>query len=303
MEKNAEEDPSKKEEEKEQQQQQNKNAERGDESQKPKDDLKRKQTDHYDDPRLKLMDKEWFKDKKCAVLGCNTGKLTIQIAQEFGCRTILGIDNNAELIKEAYTNLGEAVETKSSAKKIRTEDSSSDEEIPVEMRARGDGSPSSAFIERNLSDVVSFKEMRFNRITPRFAQKYNTIVCKNESILNNLQCSLSETYWKDLDLKAGDIVPAIQTISYNLRQSGGQFVLEPKSLKPYGSEFYNAEEETRAMGLDPKEIVRDKQFIRIFNPQFWRRFVDGDYTYTSLEQINFEGQCIVVFWRYPTISD
>lgn len=32
-----------------------------------------------EDPRLKVFKKEWFQDKKCLDIGCNSGIITIQI--------------------------------------------------------------------------------------------------------------------------------------------------------------------------------------------------------------------------------
>ncbi|CAL0312501.1 unnamed protein product [Lupinus luteus] len=45
-----------------------------------------------EDPRMKVLRKEWFEGKECLDIGCNSGIITIQIAQKFGCRSILGID-------------------------------------------------------------------------------------------------------------------------------------------------------------------------------------------------------------------
>ncbi|ESR64481.1 hypothetical protein CICLE_v100092681mg, partial [Citrus x clementina] len=45
-----------------------------------------------EDPRFKVLKKEWFEGKDCLDIGCNSGIITIQIAQKFNCRSILGID-------------------------------------------------------------------------------------------------------------------------------------------------------------------------------------------------------------------
>ncbi|KAG5559309.1 hypothetical protein RHGRI_009001 [Rhododendron griersonianum] len=45
-----------------------------------------------EDPRLKVLKKEWFEGKDCLDIGCNNGTITITIAKKFGCRSILGVD-------------------------------------------------------------------------------------------------------------------------------------------------------------------------------------------------------------------
>ncbi|XP_021722806.1 probable RNA methyltransferase At5g51130, partial [Chenopodium quinoa] len=49
--------------------------------------------DVEEDPRFKVLKKEWFEGKDCLDIGCNSGLITINIAKKFDCRTILGIDN------------------------------------------------------------------------------------------------------------------------------------------------------------------------------------------------------------------
>lgn len=36
-----------------------------------------------EDPRLKVLKKEWFEDKDCLDIGCNSGIITIQIGNKF----------------------------------------------------------------------------------------------------------------------------------------------------------------------------------------------------------------------------
>lgn len=53
------------------------------------------------DPRLKLLDQSWFEGKKCLDIGCNSGKLTAEIAVTFKPRYMLGIDVDQTLIDKA----------------------------------------------------------------------------------------------------------------------------------------------------------------------------------------------------------
>lgn len=58
-----------------------------------------------EDPRMKVLKKEWFEGRDCLDIGCNEGFITISIAQKFACRSILGIDIDDKLIGRARRNL------------------------------------------------------------------------------------------------------------------------------------------------------------------------------------------------------
>ncbi len=58
-----------------------------------------------EDPRLKLFKKEWFVDKECLDIGCNTGQVTIEIGKLFQPKMIKGIDIDSKLIRTASKNL------------------------------------------------------------------------------------------------------------------------------------------------------------------------------------------------------
>jgi 7SK snRNA methylphosphate capping enzyme len=55
--------------------------------------------------RLKVMKKEWFANKNCLDIGCNSGHLTFRIAEKFTPRSILGIDVDCALIDRARARL------------------------------------------------------------------------------------------------------------------------------------------------------------------------------------------------------
>lgn len=65
----------------------------------------RKDKELEEDPRLKVLRKEWFEGKDCLDIGCNSGVITIHIAKKFGCRSILGIDIDSQRIEDGYWNL------------------------------------------------------------------------------------------------------------------------------------------------------------------------------------------------------
>ena len=54
-----------------------------------------------DDPRLQVLDRRWFRNKRCMDIGCNDGRLTLTMASKYGCASMLGLDIDASLIKQA----------------------------------------------------------------------------------------------------------------------------------------------------------------------------------------------------------
>jgi len=53
------------------------------------------------DPRLGLMERQWFHKKRCLDIGCNEGIVTLSIAKSFGTKSMTGIDLDEHLIKRA----------------------------------------------------------------------------------------------------------------------------------------------------------------------------------------------------------
>lgn len=58
-----------------------------------------------EDPRLKLLKKEWFSDKVILDIGSNTGLLTLAIAREYSPKSITGVDIDGKLVRIAWKNL------------------------------------------------------------------------------------------------------------------------------------------------------------------------------------------------------
>ena len=59
----------------------------------------------WQDPRLRLLKKDYFLNKDCLDLGCNDGSLTIMIAIKFFPKKITGMDIDYKLINKAISNL------------------------------------------------------------------------------------------------------------------------------------------------------------------------------------------------------
>ncbi|XP_052447475.1 7SK snRNA methylphosphate capping enzyme-like [Carassius gibelio] len=58
-----------------------------------------------EDPRVRLMNPEWFRGKEVLDLGCNTGHLTLTIARNWRPARIVGLDIDAALIHAARHNI------------------------------------------------------------------------------------------------------------------------------------------------------------------------------------------------------
>ncbi|SCZ97263.1 BZ3500_MvSof-1268-A1-R1_Chr4-2g07095 [Microbotryum saponariae] len=53
------------------------------------------------DPRLALCDPSWFTDKRVLDVGCNAGKVTIEVGHHFQARSVTGVDIDPQLIKQS----------------------------------------------------------------------------------------------------------------------------------------------------------------------------------------------------------
>ncbi|KAK3210662.1 hypothetical protein Dsin_015368 [Dipteronia sinensis] len=182
-----------------------------------------------EDPRLKVLKKEWFQGKRCLDIGCNSGLITIQIAKKFHCRSILGIDIDSSRIEDAYWHLRKFVKMEQAEKKcakaskLDVAEKADDSEngviassIKEEVNSRECVPPE----ERDLSDIVSFRQENFvhSRHTPE--KYYDTITC------------LSVSKWIHLNWGDDGLINSFANI-WKLLRPGGTFVLEPQPWKSY----------------------------------------------------------------------
>ncbi|KAJ1478975.1 Bicoid-interacting protein 3-domain-containing protein, partial [Baffinella frigidus] len=58
-----------------------------------------------DDPRLEVFEEAWFQGKRALDIGCNSGSVTMEIAERFKPRHIMGFDIDNALIAKARANL------------------------------------------------------------------------------------------------------------------------------------------------------------------------------------------------------
>ncbi|CAL0322168.1 unnamed protein product [Lupinus luteus] len=118
---------------------------------------------------------------------------------------------------------------------------------------------------------------------------------RNELLLMNnmydIILCLNTTHLIELNLEGHNLVTFFRRLWYNLKPKG-RLVLDPKSLRPYGSNFYDSEAETKAMHLNPNETIISRM-VNILTEEFWRELVDVERYYRRIYQINSNGECLV----------
>ncbi|XP_028785961.1 probable RNA methyltransferase At5g51130 isoform X2 [Neltuma alba] len=167
-----------------------------------------------EDPRLKVFRKEWFEGKDCLDIGCNNGRITIQI----------------DLVQDAYWNLRKAVKLESSVKKpanaskLRVEDQPDgnlEQSVTASSSYEEPKEPSS-MEGRNLSDVVSFQRDNIVKSHHSPEKRYDTIIC------------MSVTKWVQLNWGDDGLLTLFAKI-WKMLRPGGVLVLEPQPWKSYES--------------------------------------------------------------------
>uniref|UniRef100_A0A7N0V0H8 RNA methyltransferase n=1 Tax=Kalanchoe fedtschenkoi TaxID=63787 RepID=A0A7N0V0H8_KALFE len=162
-----------------------------------------------EDPRLQVFRKEWFQDKDCLDIGCNSGLITIHIAKKFQCKSMIGIDIDNDRIQDAYWTL----------RKIGKMESS--EQSHTSPDGEGQVLKSHSSSKRDLSEIVSFwKENFVQNWDPHPGKFYDTVIC------------LSVTKWIHLNWGDDGLITLFSKI-WRLLQPGGILVLEPQPWTSY----------------------------------------------------------------------
>lgn len=218
-----------------------------------------------EDPRLKAMKKEWFEGKDCLDIGCNSGVITIAIAQKFNCRSILGVDIDDARIQDAYWTLRKAVRStgavpagvsKSTESKNVTGSENHETESPKKP-AGIDCTESHHVQEGNLSDIVSFRKGNFvQNWHPGENTSYDTIIC------------LSVSKWVQLNWGDEGLITLFSKV-WRLLSPGGVFILEPQPWSSYYSNRLVSEttrinyQEIKIHPEDFQDILLDKIGFRM----------------------------------------
>ncbi|XP_071908800.1 probable RNA methyltransferase At5g51130 [Coffea arabica] len=170
-----------------------------------------------EDPRLKVMKKEWFEGKDCLDIGCNSGIITITIAKKFSCRSILGVDIDRARIDDAHWSLKKIMKRSFNMQGEKVNQSKkSATELQSELQRDFSGNSGG-----DLSDIVSFQKGNFVQSWhPPENTYYHAILC------------LSVTKWIHLNW-GDDGLLALFSKVWMLLQPGGVFILEPQPWISY----------------------------------------------------------------------
>ncbi|XP_006833420.2 probable RNA methyltransferase At5g51130 isoform X1 [Amborella trichopoda] len=169
-----------------------------------------------EEPRMKVMKKEWFEDKDCLDIGCNQGFMTISIAMKFFCRSMVGIDIDQNLVERAKRNLQRIAATKSaitSLEPCEAESSKGTESLELSK-------DQPTLKGTDLIESVKFrKENVLEKLQP-CSPEYDTILC------------LSVTKWIHLNWGDSGLI-ALFAKMWHLLRPGGILVLEPQPWVSY----------------------------------------------------------------------
>ncbi|RID69391.1 hypothetical protein BRARA_C01489 [Brassica rapa] len=226
--------------------------------------------DMDEDPRLKVLKKEWFQGKDCLDIGCNSGVMTIHIAKKFGCRSILGVDIDSSLIEVARWRLRNFIRTQNQGeKKTAAADGSKEQSLPL-----SDGSSSET---KDLFQIVSFQKENFVHTRNPDENRYDTILC------------LSVTKWVHLNWGDDGLITLFSKI-WRLLNPGGIFVMEPQPWKSY--EKNRRVSETTAMNYR-NIVLRPEHFQNILLDKIGFRTVEDLTSSLSGVSKGFDRQVLV----------
>uniref|UniRef100_A0A674MAZ4 RNA methyltransferase n=1 Tax=Takifugu rubripes TaxID=31033 RepID=A0A674MAZ4_TAKRU len=187
-----------------------------------------------EDPRLRLLEADWFRDKKVLDVGCGAGHLTLAVARKFNPSHILGVELDEQLVHAAKQNIRhflshDLVVTERNGPTPRA--LSLLNSFPLSLRAsRGPlsapplllpPSSSSSRFPNNVTFIqVSLILFSSRRDVSRTNIRYDVIVC------------LGVTKW--VHLHSGDVgVVRLFTRAYQSLSPGGLFILEAQPWSSY----------------------------------------------------------------------
>ncbi|CAA2984926.1 probable RNA methyltransferase At5g51130 [Olea europaea subsp. europaea] len=182
--------------------------------------------DLEEDPRIKMLNREWFEGKKCLDIGCNSGLITIAIAKKFCCQSILGVDIDGDRIEDARWTLRKVVKTNAIKLPSMTPKSADVNGLQNQTTK----SPTEMTLEKSIDtpclqgedlfDIVSFQKGNFVQNWRPPEDNYDTILC------------LSVTKWIHLNWGDEGLITLFWKV-WKLLQPGGVFVLEPQPWSSY----------------------------------------------------------------------
>jgi 7SK snRNA methylphosphate capping enzyme len=165
-----------------------------------------------------------FNDKTCLDIGCNTGFLTLQIAQNLNVKSIVGVDIDPGLIRKAKKNV----------KQLLTDHSTLQQQFLVANTKSEEKQDRARFVastNQKLQDQPVDNNEYLNRVE---FKAQNFITAENETEKCDVIFCMSVSKW--IHLNHGD--DGIRTLFSKVHQMlnpGGLFVFEPQLWKSYSN--------------------------------------------------------------------
>ncbi|CAN7122550.1 probable RNA methyltransferase At5g51130 [Brassica rapa] len=177
--------------------------------------------DMDEDPRLKVLKKEWFQGKDCLDIGCNSGVMTIHIANKFGCRSILGVDIDSSRVGDAQWHLRNFIRKQNHAKPGEKKSTSvGSDGVALGSKEESVSLSNGSSETKDLLQIVSFQKENFVHTRNLDENRYDTILC------------LSVTKWIHLNWGDDGLITLFSKI-WRLLNPGGTFIMEPQPWKSY----------------------------------------------------------------------
>lgn len=246
--------------------------------------------DLEEDPRLKVFKQEWFENRDCLDIGCNSGSITIAIAKKFGCGSILGIDIDGDRVQDACWTLRKTARTANPKISGMTSKLEVMEKMNgVQCTATGlskeettdNTSANLSPKGQNIFEIVKFQKGNFIQNWKSPDDKcYHTILC------------LSVSKWIHLNWGDDGLITLFSRV-WKLLHPGGIFILEPQ---PWESYYKNrlVSEVTQSNYLDIK--IYPDSFQEILLDKIGFRKVENITSSLSGTKAGF-GRPILAFWK------
>ncbi|KAL1498877.1 hypothetical protein AB1Y20_013401 [Prymnesium parvum] len=213
------------------------------------------------EPRVRALREELFRGKDCLDVGCNAGRLTVDVALRYGCRSMLGVDIDARLIAKANALL------------------------------RAPPAPAAPRSNADFKALLLRPAVRF--VHCNFVQQPRCAALPPAASLDTVLC-LSTSKWVHLNF--GDAgVRCLFRRAYDCLRPGGHFVLEPQ---PWSS-YRKRANLTPCIALHYKQIqLRPHQFVECLLGEIGFRSVEElEVPYAEEDSAGFKRRPLLVLTK------
>eukprot|EP00898_Chlorokybus_atmophyticus_P000534 jgi/Chlat1/1481/Chrsp12S02075 len=194
-----------------------------------------------EDPRLRLLQREWFEGKRLLDIGCNEGLITLAVAERFSCMEALGID----------IDIGEQAVVGRKLKWLVARWSAGMCLNLVQQRLRASSDGAAPLSIDTYPENVSFRRENYvERDVAGDGGRWDVILC------------LSVTKWIHLNwgdegiMKLFNKIHKASSLPYSL-SPGGVLILEPQPISSYKSKrnvSETAKENFKLMRIYPDQF-------------------------------------------------